>query len=85
VVILCISLGVTIDVRGSLLIPATPENTLKTQFTFAATGSQGVQDPSDTSDPLEIKYSNSASKAFEDASLSLGELRVTFEEEVQFV
>jgi len=84
-VISCTSLGVTIEVKGSLLIQATPENILKTEFEFNAKGSKGIQEPEDKTVPLEAKFSNSTSKAFEKASLSAEALKVKFEEEVEFI
>jgi hypothetical protein len=73
---------IDIKVKGSLLIPATPENTLKTEFLFNATGSKGVQTPEVTENHLAANFSGAG---YSNASLQAEELKVKFEEEVEFI
>jgi hypothetical protein len=77
---------VDIKVKGSLLIPATPESKLSTTYTFAASGSKGVQTPEiATGSGMEHLQANFASAGFENASLKAEELETTFEEAVAFI
>lgn len=74
---------VDIKVKGSLLIPVTPESKLGTLFTFAAKGKAGKQEPEESANHLEAKFETKGK--FEDASLAAEGLEVTFEEQVEFI
>jgi hypothetical protein len=73
---------IDIKVKGSLLIPATPEETLKIEFTFNATGEKGKQTPEVAENHLQANFSGGG---YLNASLSATELKTTFEEEVKAV
>jgi hypothetical protein len=74
---------VDIKVKGNLDVPATPEGSLSTKYTFNAKGSKGVQSPVDSVTPhLEASFSGAA---FENASMQAEGLETTFEESVAFI
>jgi len=76
--------GLKIKIKGALLIPVSPEETLQTEYVFAATGSKGKQTPEIAANHLEAQFVKEGSK-FEKASLSATELKTTFEEAVKAI
>ncbi len=78
-----------IEVKGSLLIPATPEETLSSTYTFAAKGSKGKQTPEMTANQLKtfkhLEAKFGAKGTNENASLEASGLATTFEEAVAFI
>jgi hypothetical protein len=74
---------VDVKVKGDFDVPAAPEDTLQSKYTFAAKGSVGVQSPVDSVMPhLEANFVDGG---FEHASLQDEGLETTFLEMVAFI